>query len=107
MVGPRDALLAIALRSQSPVMDGVVDFARATHLAIVALTDPASAERFWRLGAHTLVCHSVGATVGPTRSAAPSTARLLSIAVAEQGGPAAQSGADLIRDVADELGGQH
>jgi DNA-binding MurR/RpiR family transcriptional regulator len=107
MVGPRDALLAIALRPQSTLIESVADFARATRLAIVALTDPASGERFRRLGAHTLICHAVGAAVGPSQSAALSMARLLSIAVAEQGGPAAQSRVALIRDVADELGGHH
>jgi DNA-binding MurR/RpiR family transcriptional regulator len=103
MVGPRDALLVVALRARRAHADPVVDWARSGRVAVVALTDPSGAARLERLGALTLVCHAVGQVVGPSGTAAASLLRLLAILVAETAEAGAIARAPLISAIEEEI----
>ncbi|SEA73133.1 MurR/RpiR family transcriptional regulator [Rubrimonas cliftonensis] len=104
MVGPGDALLVVALRDAARRTEPIADWARATRLAVVALTDPANAARFTRLGAQTLVCHAVGPPFAASGAAALSMLSLVALSVQEASGTLSQGRLELIGMVEDELG---
>jgi DNA-binding MurR/RpiR family transcriptional regulator len=105
MLGPQDALLTIAIRPEMRLIEPILDWARTTRLASVAVCDATSAERLRRLGAETLVCHAAGYGVGPSHTAAISMVRMLAIAAREALGLSADRRSELIADIRDELFG--
>lgn len=107
MLGPRDALLVVALRPAQRPLRAILDWARTGRVSMVAVTDPTSRERFARLGGLPICCHVMGAALGGglglSHTTAVSMLRLLALATAERLGTPAQRRQELIAEIHDEL----
>lgn len=103
MMGPKDALFAVAFRPFPRQLMPMLDWSCTSRVKLIAITDPTTNDRLRRLGAITLTCHVVGHTFGPSQTSATSLVRLMANATAELLGNGASRRMELIGDIHDEL----
>ena len=103
MTGAGDALVVLSVQPRPKLLRPLLEYARTTRMAIVAVVDPGSvawARRFARL---TLQCHGAGPQPGATHTALLSTVNLLAGALTDRLGRAASQRTDLLAEIHEEL----
>jgi DNA-binding MurR/RpiR family transcriptional regulator len=103
MMGPRDALVAIAVKPRPRILRPVLDYARTTRVNIIMLTDQMSALWAQKYASSVLACHVAGHGLGPSYTAMASAMRLLAVAYAERAGERAAERLELIAEIHEEL----
>lgn len=103
MIGPRDALIAIALKPRPRILRPILEYAKTTRVNTIMLTDQVSvlwAQKYAKL---VLPCHVASHSLGPSYTAISSAVRLLAITFEERIGDAAAERLDLIAQIHEEL----
>ncbi|MDQ0394405.1 MurR/RpiR family transcriptional regulator [Labrys monachus] len=103
MTGPGDALLVISVAPRPTIIRPILDYARTTRMAIVAVTDIGSSAWARRYARVVLPCHGAGDQAGTSHTVLMSMLRLLALASAERMGRASAQRSELIAEIHEEL----
>lgn len=103
MAGPRDSLVAVALRPWPKALRPILAYARTSRINAVMITDPTGVGAARRLGAVPLPCYTSGQTLTQSRTAAVSMVQLLAAAIASHLGVKARQRTELVAEIHDEF----
>lgn len=103
MLGPRDALLVIAMRPRPGALRPMLGYAETARARIVYLTDPVAAGSGTRMAHVVLQCHMATHGEQPSYTAALSVIQLLAANLASRLGIRARQRLGLIAEIHEEL----
>lgn len=103
MLGPRDALLVVAMRPRQARLRPMLAFAETARAKIVYLTDPMAAGTGTRMAQVVLRCHMASHGDQPSYTAALSVLQLIAANLASRVGARARQRLALIAEIHEEL----
>jgi DNA-binding MurR/RpiR family transcriptional regulator len=103
MLGPRDALLVIAMRPRPRALKPMLAYAETARAKIVYLTDPIAAGSGTRIARIVLQCHMAAHGDQPSYTAALSVLQLVAANLASRLGARARQRLGLIAEIHEEI----
>lgn len=103
MTGAGDALLLLSVQPRPRLLRPLIDYARTTRMAIIALVDPGSAAWARRIARVTLPCQGAGTQPGSSHMALVSMLNLLAITLTARLGRSALQRTELLAEIHEEL----